>query len=269
VSTTFQIPSGGGTLSLSKTSTTVAAGSDGVALPTSSIAVASTTGFPAAGAVLVQTATGPTPVQYASRDATHFLGCSGGTGTLAAGNEVDRIIVDGPHSIPDSATNWSLTVNRNVGATPIDGLATTACLWMLFQVSLDGGTTWKDNMGGELNGGLIEPTTTVAAGSDGVALPASSIEVAGTKGFSAGGGTVTIQASGGPTSVTYTSKDATHLLGCSGGTGTLATGDQVTGPEFATSGISSDLPAGTSRQARAGFAPLATFTVSGSLTLTP
>lgn len=202
MSTTINIPASG-TINLQKLSTQVTAGSDGVKLPASSIEVASTSGFPASGAVLVLTANGPVAVIYTGTDATHFTGCRGGNGTLAAGDEVDHIIVDGPHTIPDSATGWTLAVNRNVGATPIDTLPATPCLWMLFQVSLDG-STWLDNMGGEISGGQLIPT----------------------KGPNAG-------------------------------------------VEQTVSSISSDLPAGSGRQARAGFAPLASFSVDGSLTLLP
>jgi hypothetical protein len=203
MSTTINIPASG-TISLAPQQTTVTAGSDGVALPASSIEVASTGGVQSPGAALIQTQAGPTLVIYTSTDATHLLGCRGGQGTLHTGDVVTHVIVDGPHSIPDSATAWTLAVNRNVGATPIDTLAATPCLWMLFQVSLDQGSTWLDNMGGELQGGKLIPT----------------------KGPNAG-------------------------------------------VEQTVSSISSDLPAGTGRQARAGFAPLQSFTVDGTLTLLP
>ena len=62
-------------------------------------------------------------------------------------------------------------------------------------------------------------STTLAAS---VTLPQASIQVASTSEF-ASSGTAWI----GGRLVTYTSKDATHLLGCSGGTGTIASGALV------------------------------------------
>jgi hypothetical protein len=62
-------------------------------------------------------------------------------------------------------------------------------------------------------------STTLAAA---VTLPQASIQVASTSEFAASG-----QAWVGGRLVTYTSKDATHLLGCSGGSGTIALSDLV------------------------------------------
>lgn len=82
-----------------------------------------------------------------------------------------------------------------------------------------------------------EASTTIASGSNGQTLPQSTINVVSTEGFgppfgayaSGGAGTFLIQTSLGWQSVTFTSKNATQLLGCSGGTGTLATGQAVRG----------------------------------------
>lgn len=65
--------------------TTIAAGSNGVALPTGTINVVSTTGFPASGTVFIKTTTGTQTVTYTSLNATQFLGCTGGLGTMATG----------------------------------------------------------------------------------------------------------------------------------------------------------------------------------------
>lgn len=72
-------------------STTVAAGSNGVALPTGTINVASTAAFPSSGTILI---TGPpgasttTMVAYLDKTATSFTGCFDGSGTLATGQSV-------------------------------------------------------------------------------------------------------------------------------------------------------------------------------------
>ena len=66
------------------------------------------------------------------------------------------------------------------------------------------------------------PATTVAAGSNGVILPQATINVAATGTLLAAGQVVI-----GPDTVTYTGVTSTTLTGCTGGTGTLATGEAV------------------------------------------
>lgn len=71
--------------------TTIAAGSNGVALPTGTINVASTTGFPASGNILVTTSNGPQYVTYTGTTGTSFTGCTGGTGTMSTGGAVVNV----------------------------------------------------------------------------------------------------------------------------------------------------------------------------------
>jgi len=68
--------------------TTIAAASNGVSLPTGTINVASTTGFAAAGQIVVLTSAGPQIVTYTGTGATTFTGCTGGTGTMSTGGLV-------------------------------------------------------------------------------------------------------------------------------------------------------------------------------------
>lgn len=68
--------------------------------------------------------------------------------------------------------------------------------------------------------------TTVAVASSGVALPTGTINVASTSTFDAAG-TLYVVISGVPQTVTYTGKTATSFTGCSGGSGTMTTGDTV------------------------------------------
>lgn len=73
--------------------------------------------------------------------------------------------------------------------------------------------------------------TTVTASSNGAALPVATLNVASTTGFlSAGSVAVQTNVGGQFATVTYTGKTATTLTGCSGGTGTLATGYVVFTP---------------------------------------
>jgi hypothetical protein len=72
--------------------TEIAAASDGVALPTGTVNVKSTAGFPAAGTIQVMTSVGVTQtVNYAGTTATSFTGCTGGTGTMFWGGAVGRL----------------------------------------------------------------------------------------------------------------------------------------------------------------------------------
>ncbi len=107
--TTFTNCTGGtGTMSAGFT-TTIAAGSNGVALPTSTINVVSTTGFPTAGTIYVITSTGVQTVTYATTNATQFLGCTGGNGTMSTGNSVSSAgvggIAAGPNRIVSASGN--------------------------------------------------------------------------------------------------------------------------------------------------------------------
>lgn len=71
--------------------TTIAAGSNGVNLPTGTINVASTTGFPTAGTLIVTTSAGPQFVNYTGVTATTFTGCTGGTGTMSTGGTITNV----------------------------------------------------------------------------------------------------------------------------------------------------------------------------------
>jgi hypothetical protein len=70
-------------------------------LPTASIGVASTTGFADAGRVRI----GGQIVAYTSKDLTHLLGCTGGTGTIANGAMVSALV----------ATHASIEVDSLIG----------------------------------------------------------------------------------------------------------------------------------------------------------
>jgi hypothetical protein len=67
--------------------TTIAAGSDGAALPQSTINVASTTGFAASGTAIIASTLGLQVVAYTGvSGGTQLTGCTGGTGTLKTSN---------------------------------------------------------------------------------------------------------------------------------------------------------------------------------------
>jgi hypothetical protein len=152
--------------------TTIAAGSNGQALPQATINVASTVGFPSSGVLVISIGGTPTLVAYTGTKANSFTGCAGGTGNLATGQSVVPLVL----------------------------------------------------------------STTVAAASNGQNLPfavpgTGVINVASTVGFPTAG-TITITIGGAPTIVSYTATTATQFVGCSGGSGVLATGQTVATEQY-------------------------------------
>lgn len=75
----------------STAATTVAAGSNNVAMPTGTINVASVAGFPAAGTLLIAGTYGSTIVEYTGLGASSFTGCSSGHGILLTGQAVTLV----------------------------------------------------------------------------------------------------------------------------------------------------------------------------------
>jgi hypothetical protein len=191
--------------------TTIAAGSNGAALPQSTINVASTTGFPAAGAFYVDTASnGRQLITYTSVvSGTQFGGCAGGTGTLLTNQTV-----------------------QFAGLLALDGSTTTLVTNQLLARDLRGYSVHI--MSGPNAGSTIQissnttfvGTTTIAAGSNGAALPQSTINVASTAGFPQSG-RILIRISGADQLITYTGITASSFTGCTGGTGSMATSQAV------------------------------------------
>lgn len=77
------------------------------------------------------------------------------------------------------------------------------------------------------------PSTTISSASNGMSLPQSVINVASTNNFSGNYGTtgvLNVVSSNGIQTITYTGITANSFTGCSGGAGTLSTGNSVTAP---------------------------------------
>jgi len=72
-------------------STSIASASNGQKLPQTTITVASTADFPKSGTVMIATSPA-TFVNYTGKTATTFTGCTGGNGTLAAGDTVTALL---------------------------------------------------------------------------------------------------------------------------------------------------------------------------------
>jgi len=195
--------------------TTISAGSNNATLPQATINVASTTGLPNAGAFYVDTASnGRQLITYTSViSGTQLGGCSGGTGTLLT-NQV--VSFAGLAAL--AGTTSSITSNQRL-ARDLRG----------YSVHIMSGP----NAGATLeiqSNDFTSSSTTIAAASNGQALPQAAINVASNAGFPTSG-TLRISISGVDQLVTYTGlAGGNQFTGCSGGTGTLATSQVV---EFA------------------------------------
>jgi hypothetical protein len=191
--------------------TTIAAGSNGQSLPQATINVSSTTGFPAQGAFYIDTSTnGRQLITYTSvPSATQFGGCSNGSGILAT------------NQVVSFAGLLALSGNTNQIMTS-----------QLLARNLSGYSIHI--MSGPNSGSTIEiknnttfvGTTTIASGSNGQSLPQATINVATTIGFPQSG-QILIRIGGADQIVVYTGITSTSFLGCSGGSGNLATSQAV------------------------------------------
>jgi len=124
------------------TQTTIAAGSDGAALPQAIVNVASTAGFAAApGRARILSSTGLALVSYAGLTATSFTGCTGGTGTMSLGGVVYPAHLDdtarnfGALDLPVPATNPASTT---IGDPCLD----TLLAFLKAVLNADAAATW-------------------------------------------------------------------------------------------------------------------------------
>lgn len=106
---------------ISTQSTTIAAGSNGASLPQTIINVASTTGFPTNGFILVVTANGPQIVQYTNvSGGTQFTGCTGGTGLMTTGNAVTSLFTVNLPATPATGDIYTIKdANGSAGSNNI------------------------------------------------------------------------------------------------------------------------------------------------------
>jgi hypothetical protein len=196
--------------------TTIAAASNSAALPQATINVASTTGFPLAGAFYVDTADrGRQLITYTSvTSATAFGGCSGGAGTMLTSQVVS---LAGLSAL--AGTTTSIVTNQLL-ARDLRG----------YSLHVMSGPNAGETIAISGNTTAIGATT-IAAGSNAAVLPQATINVAATAGFPQAG-QLLITISGAQQLITYTGITATSFTGCSGGTGTMATAQAV---QFASS----------------------------------
>jgi hypothetical protein len=238
--------------------TTIAMASDGMALPQMTINVASTTGFPTSGIIVINPGASQMVVSYTGTTATSFTNCSTNSiGTMALGQAVVPAAQVGP-----TPFNTTILLRRLACPyLPPQPVATNPLYNPYITVDyVENVTTWDNRY--VLDTGVIgalplpaegnyfalgrkqpysaaammpqQPTmTTIGSTSNGQALPgamgaAITINVASTAGFPAGGGSFYVVIGGKLTPVTYTATTATTFTGCaSASTSTLATGQPV------------------------------------------
>lgn len=93
VASAFEYTFSNGDASSTIAETTIASGSSGLALPQSTIDVASTTGFNSSGSFVVQIGQSQQRIAYTGTSGGNsFTGCTGGTGTLATGDYVGSLV---------------------------------------------------------------------------------------------------------------------------------------------------------------------------------
>ncbi len=104
-------------------STTIAAGSNGIALPQATINVASAVGFPTSGTIRVVTSVSNSngntlsvqTVTYSGTTGTSFTGCTGGIGTMFTGNAVSSLPIAGSADLALVGTDFG---NRVLWGSP-------------------------------------------------------------------------------------------------------------------------------------------------------
>ena len=256
-----------GEASVTKASTTIAAGSNGQALPQGTINVASTSGFPSSGSLVIATAVRNETIQYQAINATSFLGCTGGSSSMATGNTViwstgrfstmagtvaDFIHPPGAIAGNDTTTNGFPTTGTMtvLGAAGSGTAATNPANWNNYSASVANGKcqlfaanciedtnisadgSWTQAIGVALTGTGNTTTTGIQT------LPTGTINVTtGTSAVPAAPGTVLITTSSGPQIVKYTGTTGTTLTGCTGGVGNTSAGGLVTAGWFTLMGF--------------------------------
>jgi hypothetical protein len=229
--------------------TVIAAGSNNVALPTGTINVATTTGFPTSGTILVTTTSGVQTVNYTGTNATQFTGCTGGVGVMNTNNPVVASVALPTGTLLTTSTTgftstgqifvFSTTGRQTITYTGITATSFTGCTGgtgsILGGSPIVAGVTTTIAAGS--NGQTLPQatinvaatntaSTTIAVGSNNVRLPTGTINVASTAGFTTTG-IIYVTTSTGLQTVQYTGTTGTSFTGCTGGTGTMTTGGSV------------------------------------------
>ncbi len=233
---------------------------------TFTINVASTSAFPSSGTLRVMTNVNYVTITYTGKTSTSFTGCSivtngggnlitGGvvaSGTVFFGDDYGKVVTgtgvpNTPSTTIASGSNSAVlpqaTINVADASTfPISGtimIATTASNYEIVSYTGKTSTSFTGCTGGSgtlSTGSLVStqniitgiPTTTIALSSAGVSLPTGTINVASTAQFTSPGVLIVETSAGKFQQVFYTGKTSTTFTGCTGGTGTMIGGGEVT-----------------------------------------
>lgn len=229
--------------------TVIAAASNNVSLPTGTINVASTSGFPTSGTILVATNAGIQTVTYTGTTGSTFTGCTGGTGTMSTNNPVTASIALPTGTLNVSTTSGFATSGtifictpagrQTVNYTGTTGTTFTGCTGGTGSVlggspivagiatTIAAGSNGQALPQATINvASTTTATTTIAAGSNNVRLPTGTINVASTTGFPTTG-IIFVTTNAGTQTVAYTGTTGTTFTGCTGGIGLMTTGGSV------------------------------------------
>lgn len=160
---------------ISSVNTTITGSSDAVSLPTGTINVVSTAGFPTSGALYVTTTNGPQVVIYTNTTGTSFTGCTLGTGVMHTGNPVVSLFTVVLPSSPDTGdlytvkdANGSLNSNNILvqgNGINIDGLANVLLTTNYTQATfVYNGSTWISSLANNLIPNGFSSTVNVTSG---------------------------------------------------------------------------------------------------------
>jgi hypothetical protein len=158
-------------------------------------------------------------VTYTGTTATTFTGALGGVGTMFTGNTVNNT---------GFFTNFPTTGSLYITTTNGSQLVTYTGVTATTLTGASGGTGNTSSDGAVFT--AFSPAsnyTSIAVASNGQALPQSTINVASTTGFPTSG-YIYVLTTLGYQPVTYTGTTGTTFTGCSGGIGTMSTGNPVT-----------------------------------------
>lgn len=139
------------------------------------------------------------------------------TNVAAVTNTYGNITVSATWETPDQSTYYILFVDTNDGQTP------NVTYWSPLIEPRTHDSQQPYTSGGDMKASRKAARTTTASGSNNVALPTATINVASTAAFDSSGYLVVLTQLGW-TSVQYTGVTSTTFTGCTGGTGTLITG---------------------------------------------
>lgn len=203
--------------------TTIAAGSNGAALPQGTINVASTSGFPASGTFFVGSNTTTSPISTTIASASNNVSLP--TGTINVANTAG-FATSGTILVVTSTGTQVVTYTGTTGSTFTGCTGGTGTMLTGNAVQQSSTITVASTTGFTTTGQIIVYTTT---GSQTVTYTGITATT-----FTGCTGLTSLLYSGGSVfngngfqTITYTGTNATQFTGCTGGTGTLVTGQTV------------------------------------------